>query len=93
VQVRLTAYGTKQLPPLDGTLTYVAADQSVDERTSAAYYVVRAAVADSALPKSPKITLNAGEPADLMILNRPRLAIDYIVSPFTDSMHKAFHEE
>jgi hypothetical protein len=82
-----------EVPMIDGTLIYVAADQTVDQQTSVAYYVVRAAVPDDELSKVPRLTLNAGEPADLLILNRPRLAIDYILSPFIDSMHMAGHEQ
>lgn len=93
VRIRLTAYDAKQVPMIDGTLIYVAADQTVDQQTSVAYYVVRAAVPDDELSKVPRLTLNAGEPADLLILNRPRLAIDYILSPFIDSMHMAGHEQ
>jgi HlyD family secretion protein len=93
VRIRLTAYDAKQAPLIDGTLIYVAADQTVDQQTSVAYYVVRAAVPDAELSKVTHLTLNAGEPADLLILNRPRLAIDYILSPFLDSMHMAGHEQ
>ena len=92
VQIRLTAYGSKQLAPIDGVLSYVAADQMVDERTSVAYYVVRATITDVPGTKQ-NVVLNAGEPADLLIINKPRLAIDYILSPFTDSLRRAFHEE
>ncbi len=92
VQIRLTAYGSKQLAPIDGVLSYVAADQMVDERTSVAYYVVRATITDVPGTK-PNVVLNAGEPADLLIINKPRLAIDYILSPLTDSLRRAFHEE
>jgi HlyD family secretion protein len=93
VRIRLTAYDAKQVPMIDGTLIYVAADQTVDQQTSVAYYVVRAAVPEEELSKVTRLTLNAGEPADLLILNRPRLAIDYILSPFIDSMHMAGHEQ
>lgn len=93
VQVRLPAYNAHKLAPLEGTLTYVAADQSVDERTSQAYYVVRAEVSKAALEKVPNVKLYPGMPADLLILNQPRLAIDYMLSPLTDSLGRAFREE
>lgn len=93
VRIRLTAYDAKQAPMLEGTLVYVAADQTVDPQTSVAYYVVRAAIPEQELSRVPRLTLNAGEPADLLILNRPRLAIDYLLSPFVDSMNMAGHEQ
>ena len=93
VQVKLSAYGIRQTPALDGVLTYIAADQSVDEHTNAAYYIVRAEVTEEALAKAPEVELYPGMPADLLVLNRPRLAIDYILSPLTDSLRRAFREE
>ncbi len=93
VQVRLTAYGSRQMNPVDGVLSYVAADQVVDQRTSVAYYVVRATVDELPTDAGPARALSAGEPAELLILNRPRLAMDYILAPFTDSLQRAFREE
>lgn len=93
VQVKLAAYGIRQTPALAGILTYVAADQSVDPATNAAFYVVRAEVTKEALENAPEISLYPGMPADLLILNRPRLAIDYILSPITDSFRRSFREE
>lgn len=93
VQVRLPSYSMRQAAPLDGKLSYIAADQSVDERTSAAYYLVRATVSDAALMAAPDVQLYPGMPADLLILNKPRRAIDYFLSPIFESIGRAFHEE
>lgn len=93
VQVRLTAYGSRQMKPIDGVLSYVAADKMVDQRTSASYYVVRATVNEPTTASARTPSLSAGEPAELLILNRPRLAMDYILAPFADSLQRAFREE
>lgn len=92
VQVRLAAYGSRQMGTLDGQLTYVAADKQVDERTSQAYYLVRATVAAESLAANSNVVLYPGMPADLLILNKPRLAIDYVLAPFSESLERAFHE-
>ncbi|WP_375449417.1 HlyD family type I secretion periplasmic adaptor subunit [uncultured Devosia sp.] len=92
VQVRLSAYGSRQIGMLEGELSYVAADKQVDERTSQPYYLVRATVSAEALAANPDVTLYPGTPADLLILNKPRLAIDYVLAPFSESLQKAFRE-
>jgi len=92
-QVRLTAYNYRTLKPLDGRLTYVAADQTVDEARNSSYYVVRAEIAPEALAAHPGVSLYPGMPAELLILNRPRTAIDYILSPITESLNRSFREE
>ena len=93
VRVRLTAYNHRTQAPLEGRLTYIAADQEVDERTNLAYFVTRAEVLPESLKASPNVRLYPGMPAEVLILNKPRRAIDYLLSPITDSLNGAFHEE
>lgn len=93
VQVRLTSYAYTKVPPIDGTLTYVAADRTVDEASRSSYYVVRAEISEDALAALPKVTLYPGMPAELTIRNSSRKAIDYLLSPLTESLGKAFKEE
>lgn len=93
VQVRLSAYGARQIGMLDGKLTYVAADKQIDERTAQPYYLVRATVSAESLAATPGVTLYPGTPADLLILNKPRLAIDYVLAPFSESLQRAFREK
>ncbi|WP_181704526.1 HlyD family type I secretion periplasmic adaptor subunit [Chthonobacter rhizosphaerae] len=93
VRVRLTAYTYGKVPPLDGTLTYVAADRTVDQQSRSSYFVVRATISEASLEQLPKVRLYPGMPAELQIKNQPRRAIDYLLSPITESFSKAFREE
>lgn len=92
-RVRLTAYDIRRTPPLDGEITFVAADQTVDEKNQAAYYVVRAEIEPEALKDNPLIALYPGMPAELQIMRRPRKAIEYLVEPITESFNRAFRED
>jgi HlyD family secretion protein len=91
-QVRLTGFDQRVLAPLRGTVTYVGADQSTDERTGVPYYTVRASVAPGSLANHPSVKLLPGMPADLVIKNRSRRAIDYFIEPITNTFQRAFHE-
>ncbi|WP_210483387.1 HlyD family type I secretion periplasmic adaptor subunit [Microvirga antarctica] len=93
VQVRLTAYNNRSTAPLDGKLTYLSADQQVDERTDTAYFIARAEILPESLAKNPATALYPGMPAEILILNKPRRAIDYLVAPITESFNRAFREE
>nr|WP_255616398.1 HlyD family type I secretion periplasmic adaptor subunit [Microvirga puerhi] len=93
VQVRLTAYNNRSTAPLAGTLTYLSADQQLDERNDAAFYVVRASIAQESLAKNDTIKLYPGMPAEILVINKPRRAIDYLLAPITDSFNRAFREE
>jgi HlyD family secretion protein len=91
-RVRLTAFNTRLLPPLLAKVSYVAADQLVDEKTGVPYFVVRAEILPESLAEK-KIALHAGMAAEVLIVNGSRRAIDYLLAPFTDSFNRAFRED
>ena len=92
-QIRLTAYNQRSHLAVAGKVIYVAADQSVDEKSNVAYYVARAQVDPGALATNPDMRLYPGMPAEVLIVHKPRRAIDYLVSPVTDSFNRAFRED
>lgn len=92
-RVRLTAYDIRKTPPLDGEVTFVAADQTVDEKSQVAYYVVRAEIDPAELKDNPLVALYPGMPAELQIMRRSRKAIEYLVEPITESFSRAFRED
>lgn len=91
-RVRLSAFNSRLLPPLNATVTYVAPDQLVDEKTGVAYFVVRAEIDPESL-REYKVTMHAGMTAEVFIVNGARRAIDYLLAPFTDSFNRAFRED
>lgn len=91
-RVRLTAFNARLLPPLVAKVNYVAADQLIDEKTGIPYFVVRAEIPPESLTDH-KVTLHAGMAAEVLIVNGSRRAIDYLLSPITDSFNRAFRED
>ncbi|CAN7626731.1 HlyD family type I secretion periplasmic adaptor subunit [Bosea sp. LjRoot90] len=91
-QVRLTAFNARLLPPLQAKVSYVAADQLVDEKTGIAFFVVRAEITPESLREN-KVTLHAGMAAEVLIVNGRRFAADYLLSPLRDSFNRAFRED
>ena len=92
-QVRLTAYNQRGQSPLAGKITYVGADQLIDEKTDTAYFVARAEITPKALADNPKVKLYPGMPAEVVIVHKPRKAIEYITAPISESFNRAFREE
>ncbi|WP_305988988.1 HlyD family type I secretion periplasmic adaptor subunit [Roseibium sp. MMSF_3544] len=92
-KIRLTAYDRRSVHPLDGRVTFVAADQTVDQQTQLAYYVVRAEVSPEELASNPIVALYPGMPAEVLIVRRARKAIEYLVEPITSSFDRAFRED
>ena len=92
-QIRLTAYNQRSRLPIEGAITYVAADQSVDEKSNSAFFVARAKIDPKSLTASPDIRLYPGMPAEVLIIHKSRLAIDYLTSPFIESFNRSFRED
>jgi membrane fusion protein, type I secretion system len=93
VQIRITAYNNRSTPPLAGKLTYLSADQQVDDRANVAYFIARAEISPASLKSNPTTSLYPGMPAEILIINKPRRAVDYLLAPITESFNRAFREE
>ena len=92
VRVRLTSYNHRTLAPVAGEIVYVAADQTVDEASGVAFFVVRARILPAELAAHRDVALLPGMPAELLVLKRSRTAIDYLIEPITESFSRAFRE-
>lgn len=92
-QVRLTAYNQRSLTPLEGKVIYIAADQVIDEKNDTPYFVARAEIEPKALADNPTVKLYPGMPAEVLIVHKARKAIEYIMSPISDSFNRAFRED
>ncbi|MNU06307.1 Type I secretion system membrane fusion protein PrsE [compost metagenome] len=55
--------------------------------------MARARIAPASLTANPDIRLYPGMPAEVLIVHKPRSAIDYMVSPIAESLNRAFRED
>jgi HlyD family secretion protein len=91
--VRLTAYRSTDVPPVEGRVIHVSADQLIDPRTGEPYFASRVKVDAQKLAALDGVKLQPGMPAEVMIVTGERRAYEYFVSPLTDRMRRAFREE
>jgi HlyD family secretion protein len=92
-EVRLTAYKQRKVPAVPGIVTEVSADKQTDPRNGAEYYTAQVKIDLSTLPADLKVSLYPGMPTEVMIATGERRAIDYFISPFTETWHRAFRED
>ena len=92
-QIRLTAYNQRSRLPMEGAITYVAADQSLDEKSNSAFFVARAKIDPASFKANPDVRLYPGMPAEVLIIHKSRLAIEYLTSPVAESFNRAFRED
>ena len=93
-QVRLTAFKTRYLRPIEGKVITVAADRIDDKLTNQSYFLARIEIPQrelSALGKDVKLT--SGMPADVLIVTGTRTMLSYLVRPIRDSFGHAFHDQ
>ncbi|HEX2114241.1 MAG TPA: HlyD family type I secretion periplasmic adaptor subunit [Alphaproteobacteria bacterium] len=93
VQVRLTAYKQRWTPTVDGTVRTVSADRLQDSRSGDGFFTARIALDPVSLAKLPNVQLYPGMPADVLIVTESRTALDYMLSPITESLSRAFREQ
>lgn len=92
-KVVLSAYAQRNMPQIHGALRSVSADSLLDERTGQHYFLAKVDV-DPAniLAISANLQLLPGMPAEIFILTGERTAMDYLLRPLLNSIHRSFRE-
>lgn len=91
--LRMSAFNLRITPELNGYVSRIAADLTMDERTGISWYLVRIAVAPEELTMLGDLTLVPGMPAEALIQTGERTALSYLVKPLSDQINRAFREE
>ncbi len=99
-EVRFSAFKTRDVPTINGTLISISADRIVrdtKENTSGetAYYLARVAVSPNGLEalSAANLELVPGMPADVLINTGARTLVQYLMKPLTDTFTRAFLED
>ncbi len=85
----------KNVPPIDGKVTYISADSVEDPKSGAYYYDAKVEVTKEGIKtlKENNLTLVTGMPATVMIHIGERTMLEYLIKPFKELFRKAFNEE
>lgn len=93
-KVQLSAYKPKLVPRVEGQLIYFSADRINNEKTGQPYYIARIRIKQETLNKiNYNVKLYPGMPAEVFIVTGERTFLQYLISPITDSLHRAFKEK
>jgi HlyD family type I secretion membrane fusion protein len=90
--VRLTGYRQRRLPVISGKVTEVSADRLIDQRSGQPYFNVLVSVDRSPLKDYPDARLMPGVPIEVALKTGSRTALDYLVEPISDVMHRGMRE-
>ena len=88
--LRFSAFNQRTTPELDGVVSRVSADLTTDQRTGAAYYVVRITLSERELARLEGLRLVPGMPVEAFIRTGERTVLSYVMKPFTDQITRSF---
>ena len=91
VTLKFTALNQRTTPNIEGTVSKVSADRTVDQKTGQPYYMVRIVIGSTdLLPKN--VALQPGMPVEAMIRTGSRTFLEYLAKPITDYAARGLHE-
>ncbi|MCO6419730.1 HlyD family type I secretion periplasmic adaptor subunit [Siccirubricoccus sp. KC 17139] len=92
-QVRLTAFSSRGLPRIMGTVRDVSADRLQEPSNGQPYYLARVEVSREELAQlGPAADLVPGMPAEVLIVRTERTMIDYLFEPLRVAFGRSFRE-
>ena len=83
-KIIFSAFKSRTTPQIDGKVTRVTADALKDERTGEFYYLARVSADQSELAKLKDIQLQAGMPAETLIITGERTMLQYLTQPIRE---------
>jgi HlyD family secretion protein len=88
--LRFPAFNQRTTPEVNGEVTRVSADVTVDPKTGASFYTARISLPDSELARLGTLRLIPGMPVESFINTGERTVLSYLVKPLSDQIKKAF---
>ena len=88
--IEITAYESSRYGLLDGTLTYISPDSSIDPQTRQNYYTVHVTTDQNSF--GPNEPILPGMVANVNILTGKKTILEYILKPIKDIKHNAMRE-
>lgn len=95
VDMIFSAFNVNKTPHIPGVVTNVSADRTVDERTGAPYYKVRARVSaeGAKLIAAQHLDIRPGMPVEVFVKTGERTMMSYLLKPIFDRAKTSMTEE
>jgi HlyD family type I secretion membrane fusion protein len=91
--VVLTAYDTRVVGTLKGTVEYVAADRVEDPVTRSSFFLARVRIEGSTAHEAGRLRIMPGMPVEAHILVSERTPLNYLLGPLGRSYARAFIQQ
>ena len=90
--LRFSAFNLRTTPELNGTISWISADQTQDEHTGKSYYTVRIAVSAAEIARLHGLKVIPRMPVEAFIQTGSHSVLSYLVKPLTDQVMRTFRE-
>ena len=90
--LRFTAFNQRTTPELNGTIRWISADLTQDQRTEKSYYTVRIDVPSGEIGRLHELKIIPGMPVDSFIQTESRTVLSYLLKPLKDQLMRTFRE-
>jgi HlyD family secretion protein len=91
--LRLSAFNQRTTPELNGVVSRVSPDVTVDQRTGQSYYTIRVSMSAQEIARLGDVKLIPGMPAEAFVQTGDRTMLSYLVKPLSDQLMRAFREK
>ncbi|MGC5799121.1 HlyD family type I secretion periplasmic adaptor subunit [Sphingomonas sp. NFX23] len=93
-KVNITAYESGVYGGMDGHVTTISPDATVEERTGESHYIVRVRADAQSFrdPNGRQLPIGPGMTADVNLIGEKRSILSYLLTPFTRLSERAFRE-
>jgi protease secretion system membrane fusion protein len=95
IDLMFSAFNVNRTPHIEGEVTQVSADRSVDERSGMPYYLVRAKVTPQGARDIARhrLDIRPGMPVELFVRTGERTMMNYLLKPVRDRLHSSMSED
>jgi HlyD family secretion protein len=91
--LRFSAFNQRTTPELNGALSMVSADVTLDQKTGSSYYLIRITVSEDEVSRLGAVKLVPGMPVEAFVKTGERTVMSYLTKPFKDQVMRAFREK
>jgi HlyD family secretion protein len=90
VSLRFSAFNQQTTPQIEGRLSKIGADRSIDPTNGFAYYPVEVRIGKAELERLGQLKLRPGMPVEAFIKTGNRTLLGYLTKPLSDQIVRAF---
>jgi HlyD family secretion protein len=93
VLLRLSAFNQRTTPELNGSVSRLSPDTTIDQRSGQGYYTLRVHIPPQEVARLGNVKLIPGMPAEAFVQTHGRTLLSYLLKPLHDQIMRSFREK